>query len=200
MMPKMDGFELCEKLKTDERTSHIPVILLTAKATNQDKIEGLETGADDYIMKPFDAEVLKARIMNLIEQRRKLREHFKKEGLIELEDKEIKSIDKKFLQKAVEIINKHLSDTSFDVEMFAEEISMSRRNLDRKMIALTGESTSDIIKRARLTRASKLLTQKSGNISEIALEVGFGNPAYFSKCFREQFDLTPSEYVNDHSQ
>jgi DNA-binding response OmpR family regulator len=200
MMPKMDGFELCEKIKTDERTSHIPVILLTAKATNQDKIEGLETGADDYIMKPFDAEVLKVRIKNLIEQRRKLREHFKKEGLIELEDKEITSIDKKFLQNAVEIINKHLSDTSFDVEMFAEEISMSRRNLDRKMIALTGESPSDIIKRVRLTRASKLLTQKSGNISEIALEVGFSNPAYFSKCFREQFGLTPSEYVNDHSQ
>jgi signal transduction histidine kinase/DNA-binding response OmpR family regulator len=199
MMPKMDGFELCEKLKTDERTSHIPVILLTAKATNKDKTEGYETGADDYIMKPFDAVVLKVRIKNLIEQRRKLREHFKKEGLIELEDKEITSIDKKFLQKAVEIINEHLSDTSFYVEILADEISMSRRNLDRKLIALTGESPSDIIKRVRLARASKLLVQKFGNISEIALEVGFSNPAYFSKCFREQFGLTPSEYETNHS-
>jgi len=199
MMPKMDGFELCEKLKTDERTSHIPVILLTAKATNQDKIEGLETGADDYIMKPFDAEVLKARIKNLIEQRKKLREHFKKDGLIELEDKEITSIDKKFLEKIVKIIYEHLSDTSFSVDMFAEEVSMSRRNLDRKLIALTGESPSDIIKRVRLTRASQLLTQRSGNISEIALEVGFSNPAYFSKCFREQFGLTPSDYETNHS-
>ncbi|MBT8387047.1 MAG: response regulator, partial [Ignavibacteria bacterium] len=199
MMPKMDGFELCEKLKTDERTSHIPVILLTAKATDKDKTVGYETGADDYIMKPFDAEVLRARIKNLIEQRRKLREHFKKEGLIELEHKEITSIDKKFLQKAVEIINKHLSDTSFTVEMFAEKVSMSRRNLDRKLIALTGESPSDIIKRVRLTRASRLLTQKFGNISEIALEVGFSNPAHFSNCFREQFGLTPSEYENNHS-
>ncbi len=199
MMPKMDGFELCEKLKTDERTSHIPVILLTAKATDKDKTEGYETGADDYIMKPFDAVVLKVRIKNLIEQRRKLREHFKKEGLIELEDKEITSLDKKFLQKAIEIINKNLSDTSFNVELFAEELSMSRRNLDRKLIALTGESPSDLIKRVRLIRASKLLTQKFGNISEIALEVGFSNPAYFSKCFREQFGLTPSEYETNHT-
>ena len=199
MMPKMDGFELCEKLKTDERTSHIPIILLTAKATDKDKTEGYETGADDYIMKPFDAVVLKVRIKNLIEQRRKLREHFKNEGLIQLEDKEITSVDKKFLQKAIEIINKNLSDTSFNVEMFAEELSMSRRNLDRKIIALTGESPSDIIKRVRLIRASKFLTQKFGNISEIALEVGFSNPAYFSKCFREQFGLTPSEYETNHT-
>ena len=150
-------------------------------------------------MKPFDAEVLKVRIKNLIEQRRKLREHFKKEGLIELEDKEITSIDKKFLQKAVEIINKHLSDTSFSVEMFAEEISMSRRNLDRKLVALTGEPPGDLIRRVRLMHAAKLISKNFGNISEIALEVGFSNPAYFSKCFREQFGLTPSEYENNHS-
>ena len=194
MMPKMNGIQLCERLKNDERTSHIPLILLTAKSASEDKIEGLETGADDYIMKPFDAEVLKVRIKNLIEQIRKLREHFKKEGLIELEDKEITSIDKKFLQNAVEIINKHLSDTSFNVEMFAEEVSMSRRNLERKLASLTGDSPADLIRRLRLIYASKLLTQKFGNISEIALEVGFSNPAYFSKCFREQYGLTPSEY------
>jgi signal transduction histidine kinase/ligand-binding sensor domain-containing protein/DNA-binding response OmpR family regulator len=168
MMPKMDGFELCEKLKTDERTSHIPVILLTAKATNQDKIEGLETGADDYIMKPFDANVLKVRIKNLIEQRRKLRKHFKKEGL--------------------------------SVEMFAGEVSMSRRNLDRKLVALTGEAPSDLIRRVRLMHAAKLITQNFGNISEIALEVGFSNPAYFSKCFREQFGIAPSEYNHSHQK
>jgi len=199
MMPKMDGFKLCEKLKTDERTSHIPVILLTAKATDKDKTEGYETGADDYIMKPFDAEVLKARIKNLIEQRRKLREHFKKEGLIELEDKEITSIDKKFLQNIILVINNHLSDTSFSVDMFAEEVSMSRRNLERKLVSLMGDSPGDLIRKLRLIYASKLLMQKFGNISEIALEVGFSNPAYFSKCFREQFGLTPSEYETNHS-
>ena len=200
MMPKMDGFELCEKLKTDERTSHIPIILLTAKATDKDKIAGYETGADDYIMKPFDSNVLKVRIKNLIDLRRKLREQFRKEGLIEIETKAITSLDKKFLQNVIQIINKHLPDTSFNVEMLADEISMSRRNLDRKLISLVGESPSDIIKRVRLTHASKLLTQKSGNISEIALEVGFSNPAYFSKCFSEQFGLTPFEYKTSHSK
>jgi len=199
MMPKMDGFELCEKLKTDERTSHIPILLLTAKATNKDKVVGYETGADDYIMKPFDSDILKVRIKNLIEQRRKLREHFRKEGLIELDDKEITKVDKKFLQNVLQVINKYLSDTSFGVEILANEVSMSRRSLERKLAALTGETPSEVIKRIRLTRASKLLIKKSGNISEIALEVGFSNPAYFSKCFREQFGLTPSEYENNHS-
>jgi DNA-binding response OmpR family regulator len=199
MMPKIDGFELCNKLKKDERTSHIPIIMLTAKATSKDKIEGYETGADDYIMKPFDATELKARIKNLIEQRRKLQEHFKKEGLLKIDDKEITSIDKKFLQNVITIINRHLSDTDFTAEMFAEELSMSRRNLDRKLIALSGESTNDIIKRLRLTHAAQLLSQNFGNISEVALEVGFSNPAYFSKCFSEQFGLSPSEYKTGHS-
>jgi YesN/AraC family two-component response regulator len=194
MMPKLDGFQLCEKLKTDERTSHIPVILLTAKATSQDKIEGLETGADDYIMKPFDAEVLKVRIKNLIEQRRQLREHFKKEGLIELEDKEITSIDKKFLQKVVEIINNHISDASFNLELFAQEVAISKSQLNRKLDSLVGETPIELIKRVRLNRAAKLITQNFGNISEIALEVGFNNPAYFAQCFRELYGITPSEY------
>jgi DNA-binding response OmpR family regulator len=199
MMPKMDGFELCEKLKRDERTSHIPVILLTAKATDKDKISGYETGADDYIMKPFDSEVLKARIKNLIDQRRKLREQFRKEGLVEIEEKNITPTDKKFLKNVIQIINKHLQDTSFGVEMLADEISMSRRNLDRKLVALTGGSPGDLIRRVRLTQAVKLINQNFGNISEIALEVGFGNPAYFSKCFNEQFGLSPSEYKTNRS-
>ena len=200
MMPKMDGFELCEKLKTDERTSHIPIILLTAKATDKDKIFGYETGADDYIMKPFDSDVLKVRVKNLIEQRRKLHEHFKREGLIELEDKEITSIDKKFLQSVFQSVNAHLSDTSYNIELLTEEISMNRRNLERKLNALTGETPGDLIRRMRLTHASKLLMQNFGNISEVALEVGFSNPAYFSKCFRDQFGLTPSEYYHNNSK
>ena len=198
MMPKMDGFKLCAKLKTDERTSHIPVLLLTAKAAKQDKLNGLEIGADDYIMKPFETDELKARIKNLLEQRRKLREHFKKEGLVELDDKEITSLDRKFLENVIQIINKNISDVSFNVERLADEISMSRRNLDRKLIALVGESPSDLIKRIRLTRASKLLTIKFGNISEIALEVGFSNPANFSNSFREQFGITPSDYQQSY--
>ena len=200
MMPKIDGFELCEKLKTNEKTSHVPVILLTAKAASLDKIEGLETGADDYIIKPFEANELKARIKNLIEQRKRLREYFKKEGIFELENKKITSTDKKFLQKSTEIINRHLSDTLFNSDIFAKEIAMSRRNLDRKFVGLIGETASDLIRRVRLNQAAKLIERKFGNISEIALEVGFASPAYFSKCFREQYGVKPSEYQNDHSK
>ena len=198
MMPKMDGFKLCEKLKTDERTSHIPVILLTAKATDKDKIAGYETGADDYIMKPFDSNVLKVRIKNLIEQRKKLIEQFRKEGFVEFEEKNITSTDKKFLKNVLQIINNHLSNTSFGVEILADEVSMSRRNLDRKLVALTGESPGDLISRVRLTHAARLIIRSFGNISEIALEVGFSNPAYFSKCFSKQFGLLPSEYKTNH--
>jgi len=194
MMPKMDGFQLCEKLKTDERTSHIPVILLTAKATSKDKIEGYETGADDYIMKPFDAKELKVRIKNLIDQRKKLREHFLKEGIFNLDNKNIISIDKKFLEKAVKIINEHLSDSLFGVESFASELAIGRTSLHKKVIALVGEPPGELIKRIRLSKAGILLKNKTGNISEIALEVGFNNPAYFSECFKKQFGVTPSQY------
>jgi signal transduction histidine kinase/CheY-like chemotaxis protein len=194
MMPKMDGFELCEQLKTDERTSHIPVILLTAKATSKDKITGYETGADDYIMKPFDIKVLRVRVGNLIGQRKKLRKHFLQEGIFNLDNENITSVDRKFLEKAVKIINEHLSDMSFGVESFAGELSIGRTTLYKKLIALVGESPGDFIKRIRLSKANNLLKINAGNISEIALEVGFDNPAYFSECFKKQFGVTPSKY------
>jgi signal transduction histidine kinase/ligand-binding sensor domain-containing protein/DNA-binding response OmpR family regulator len=194
MMPKMDGFALTDKLKNDERTSHIPIILLTAKATSKDKMVGYETGADDYLMKPFDALELKVRIKNLIEQRKKLRQHFQKEGIFNFEDKKIPSLDKKFLEKSVKVINEHLSDTSFGVESFAEELSISRMSLYKKILALVGEPPSDLIKRIRLSSAARLIKNKTGSISEIALEVGFSNPAYFSECFKKQFGILPSKY------
>ncbi|NOX65764.1 MAG: response regulator, partial [Chlorobi bacterium] len=194
MMPKMDGFELLEKLKTDEKTSHIPVVLLTAKASDQDKIEGLQIGADDYMMKPFDAEELQVRIRNLIEQRKRLREHFKKEGIFEIRDEKITSIDKQFLKNAIQIINLNLSDDNFSVEVFAEKIAMSRSQLHRKLIAVIDESPGDLIRRIRMTTAAKLIKQKFGNISEIALEVGYSNPANFTRSFTKQFGVSPSEY------
>jgi signal transduction histidine kinase/ligand-binding sensor domain-containing protein/AraC-like DNA-binding protein len=200
MMPKMDGFELCKKLKTDERTSHIPVILLTAKATSENKIEGYETGADDYIMKPFDAKELQVRIKNLINQRKKLREHFRKEKIFNLENKKIISVDKKFLEKAVKIINEHISDPLFGVELFAGSLGISRAALHKKLVALVGEPPSELIKRIRLSKAGILLKNKSGNISEIALEVGFNNPSYFSESFKKQFGETPSQYHKKFSR
>lgn len=135
MMPKMDGFKLCEKLKTDERTSHIPIILLTAKAAKEDKLEGYEIDADDYIMKPFEPDELRARIKNLIEQRKKLHKHFQSRGMFELNQTEITSIDKKFLNKAFELLHQYISDTSFNVEAFSEKMGMSRSVLHKKIVA-----------------------------------------------------------------
>jgi signal transduction histidine kinase/ligand-binding sensor domain-containing protein/AraC-like DNA-binding protein len=196
MMPKMDGFEMCDKLKNDERTSHIPVIMLTAKATDKDKIDGYKTGADDYIMKPFDTEVLRARINNLIQQRDRLREHFKKEGIFQIDDTNVTPTDKIFLTKALDIINKHLSDESFSVDVFANEIAMSRSQLGRKLVALVGESPGDLIRRIRLTKAAKLIEENFGNISEIAAEVGFNNPSNFARSFKTQFGVSPSDYLS----
>src|SRR3972149_1473744 len=123
MMPKMDGFVMCYKLKTDSRTSHIPVIMLTAKATMQDKINGLEIGADDYIMKPFEASELKARIKNLIQQRKRLHEHFRQHGLFEIEEHNITSLDQKFIQKSIEVINNNLSNINLSVELLASNLA-----------------------------------------------------------------------------
>ena len=194
MMPKMDGFQLCSKLKTDSRTSHIPIIMLTAKATMNDKINGLEIGADEYIMKPFDASELIARIKNLLDQRKRLHEHFQKFGLFELEEKVITSVDQKFIEKVVADINKHISDVSFGVEMLADDMAVSRSLLFKKINSLTGESPIELIKRVRLNKAVNLIEKKFGNISEVALEVGFNNPSYFSECFRKQFGVLPSQY------
>jgi signal transduction histidine kinase/ligand-binding sensor domain-containing protein/DNA-binding response OmpR family regulator len=194
MMPKMDGFRLCDKLKTDERTSHIPVILLTAKALGSDKIEGFQTGADDYIMKPFEQEELKARIGNLIEQRKRIHEHFKKHGLFEIKEEHITPLDQKFLRNTVAIITKHISDASFGVESLASEMAVSRSLLLKKVEALIGEPPHELIKRTRLNKAAKLIESKFGNMSEIALEVGFNNPSYFAECFKKQFGISPSQY------
>lgn len=194
MMPKMDGFKLCEKLKTDERTSHIPVILLTAKAAKEDKLAGYETGADEYLMKPFKPDELRARIKNLIEQRKRLHQHFQKVGLFELNQTKITPVDKRFLQQAYSIISQNLSNVSFGVEVFAEKLFVSKSLLHKKFVSLTGEAPVEFIRRARLNRAAKLIENKFGNLSEIALEVGFNNPSYFAECFKKQFGITPSQY------
>ena len=193
MMPKMDGFELCNKMKTDERTSHIPIILLTAKATNQDKIEGYETGADDYIMKPFDVVELKVRIKNLIEIRRKLQEKFSSDNFAV--PKELSTIDEQFMKRVLQAIDKHISEENFSIEELSEEAAMSRIHLYRKLKALTGKSPSLFIRSIRLIKARKLIKENGGTISEIAYDIGFGSPAYFTKCFKEEFGCLPSELI-----
>ena len=198
MMPVMDGFELCKKLKSDKRTSHIPVILLTARADMESKLEGLEFGADDYVTKPFDARELQIRSHNLLEQRRTLKEKFSKTFTLEPQEISCSSLDEKFLQRAFEIIENEISNPEFDVEKFSREIGMSRANLYRKLQALTGQSAKEFIQTIRLKRAAQLLQKHAGNITEIAFDVGFKSPPYFTKCFRDQFGITPSKFAADN--
>jgi DNA-binding response OmpR family regulator len=194
MMPKMDGVELCAKLKTDERTSHIPVIMLTAKTSVEDRIEGLETGADDYLTKPFNIKELRVRVKNLIKQRQKLRERFRKELMLEPREIAVTSADERFIQQTLEIIEKNISDQEFSVEQLGSDLAMSRMQLFRKIKALTDQSPSEYIRTIRLKRAAHLIKSKFGNLAEITYEVGFNHPSYFAKCFRELYGVAPSEY------
>ncbi len=196
MMPGMDGFELCRRLKTDEKTSHIPVILLTALATLKSNIAGLETGADDYLVKPFNAQVLMTRIHNLIETRRKLRERFNKEMILQPAGIPITSSDQAFLQKAIDVLERHMGNSRFGVYELAEELGFSRRQLHRKLTALTGKTPGDFIRQIRLERAAQLLREGAGNVAEIAYAVGFHKPQYFSAMFREVFGKNPSEFAS----
>ena len=193
-MPEMDGIELCQKIKSDERTNHIPVILLTARSTLENKMEGLETGADDYITKPFKVQELRVRVNNLIEQRKKLREQFRKEFLLEPKDIKVASADEKFLNRILEILEQNYINENFTSDEFSKKAGLSRMQLHRKLHALTDQSSSEFIRNFRLKRALKLLSAKKGNISEIAFEVGFSNPSYFTECFKGLFGFSPSEY------
>jgi len=198
MMPKMDGYQLCDKIKSDVRTSHIPVILLTARASLESKLEGLETGADDFITKPFDHQELIIRTKNLIEQRNKLKELFSKgskpEGYTQIPA--MPGIEQKFLDKTSKTVENNMSDPEFSVENFAKEMAMSRVQLHRKLRALIGQAPSEFIRTLRLNKAAELLMQNKGNVSEIAYDVGFNNPTYFSSCFSKQFGLPPKEFLN----
>lgn len=199
MMPKLDGYELCHKLKTDERTNHIPVILLTARAGGESKFEGLETGADDYIIKPFDARELQVRVKNLIEQRRKLRERFAREITVQPKDITITSMDEQFLQKAMDVVEQNLSDPEFSTERFAQRVAMSRMQLHRKLRALTDHSAHEFVRTYRLKRAAQLLRHQASTVTEICYDVGFNSLSHFSKAFREQFEQSPSEFADTHS-
>jgi len=196
MMPKMDGNELTRILKNNEKTSHIPIILLTAKSEQESKLEGLETGADDYLTKPFDIKELLIRIKNLINIRRKLQEryssvdyfHVKKET-----EKKLTNLEEQFICKVMEVIENHLSEEAFTIEQFGKEVGMSRVQLHRKLKALSGKSASHYLRSVRLQKAKKMIEEQKGNISEIAYSVGFSSPQYFTRTFKEEFGYPPSE-------
>ncbi len=196
MMPRMDGMELCKRLKTDACTSHIPVILLTARSSIESRLDGLETGADDYLTKPFHPHELRLRVRNLVESRRKLRERFTREVKLQPKDVAITSADEKFLQLAIEVVEKHMANIDFTVENLENEMALSKMQLYRKMKALIDQTPNEFIRNIRLKRAAVLISRRSGTISEVAYEVGFNNLSYFAKCFKEMYGVTPSEYAN----
>ncbi|MCG8698122.1 MAG: response regulator, partial [Bacteroidales bacterium] len=194
MMPVMDGNDFTEQVKSDVRTSHIPVVMLTAKADIKNKLEGIETGADDYLTKPFHPEELLVRCRNLIAQRKKLHKLFSHNHLT-VDKISVNSLDKHFLDKLKSTVCEKLGDTSFDVEMLSSEMNMSRMNLYRKVKALTGTTPVEYIKTMRLQQAKQLLEQQAGNIADIATMSGFDNPSYFSKCYKQKYGVVPSEHV-----
>ncbi len=196
MMPEIDGLEFCRQIKTDVRTSHIPVILLTARNSVLFHSKGLETGADDYINKPFDEKILKLRVHNLIDSRKKLRERFAKETNLLPVDISITNPDEEFLNKVIGIIEKNISNSELKVELIAREVGMSHSVLYKKIMALTDLSVVEFIRTIRLKKASKLLMRSDIPINKISQEVGFTDPKYFSKCFQKLYGETPSGYKN----
>jgi signal transduction histidine kinase/DNA-binding response OmpR family regulator len=198
MMPEMDGNELCKRLKEDERTSHIPVVLLTAKAGEEAKLEGLEIGADDYITKPFSPVELKVRISNLIFQRRSLIKRFQSEWTSGAAKLPSSTTDQKFLKRILETLSSRFQDPDYSAELFAKEVGLSRSQLHRKLKAVTGQSANEFIRIYRLNFARKLIEKHFGNIAEVSYESGFNNPSYFAECFKKQFGLSPSEYLKKY--
>ncbi|GAB3962169.1 hypothetical protein GCM10028805_62610 [Spirosoma harenae] len=196
MMPGLDGMTLCERLKTDERTCHIPIILLTARADRDSKLRGLETGADDYLIKPFGMDELEVRVRNLLESRKKLREQFSRQITLQPTELLVTSLDEQFLQKALTVAEANLANVAFDVEGFSREMGLSRTQLHRKLTALTEQSPNEFIRAIRLSRAASLLGQQGGNVADVAYQVGFSSPNYFTKCFRDVYGQTPTEYAS----
>lgn len=196
MMPEMDGLELCRRLKLDERTSHIPIILLTAKQSDESKVEGYETGADAYLTKPFSSVVLQAQVQNLLEQRQRLRELFKKGTDIEIKKIAINAADEAFLNKVVERIHENLEDEQFNINALAELLNMSRSQFYRKIKALTNQSLLDFVTTIRMNKALEYLLSGQYNISETASKVGYSMHSNFSRTFTRHFGVSPSKYID----
>ncbi|WP_044117715.1 hybrid sensor histidine kinase/response regulator transcription factor [Alkaliflexus imshenetskii] len=197
MMPVEDGIALCRRIKGDARTSHIPVILLTARTANEQKLEGLEAGAEDYITKPFNYEILELKIKRLIEMRQSFQHAFSRKFEIKPGEIGITSLDEKFLNKALKIVEKNIGNSEFSVERMGRELGVSRGHLYNKILALTGKTPVEFIRLMRLKRAAQYLAKSQQTVSEIAFMVGFNDPKYFSKYFKDEFGVVPSEYARN---
>ncbi|WP_010135253.1 hybrid sensor histidine kinase/response regulator transcription factor [Ochrovirga pacifica] len=196
VMHIMDGIELCEKLKTTVTTSHIPVLILSAKLSQEKELESLQHGADDYIRKPFDIELLNLKLKNITKKRALLRKRFNREVDLQPEEVTVTSADERFLKQVIEIIDKHMTNTEFSVETLVNEIGQSRSNLYLKLKEITGLSSSEFIRSIRLKRAMQLFDTTDLPVKEVMYKTGFSTASYFSKCFKKQFGAKPSDYLN----
>jgi DNA-binding response OmpR family regulator len=193
LMPVMDGITFCKKLRANEQTSHVPVILLTASHSETNRLRALSIGADDYIHKPFNIFLLKVRVQNLLEMRQQLRTRFSREVRLQPKDVTVSDVDEKFLQRLMDVVEASIGDSDFNVNVLCKKTGISRPQLYRKLQALTGQSVHEFIRTVRLKRAAQLLETGQLSIAEVAYRVGFNDPHYFSRCFKKQFGVSPSK-------
>ncbi len=195
MMDNMDGLQFCKTLKSTSEISHIPVILITALASVENKMQGYKSGADDYITKPFEPELLKIRIHSVLENMSKLKAEFGKNETLNSKELTISKIDEEFLNKVIELVNQNIDNANFDIEQFSRSLGVSSSQLYRKIKGVAGVSPNEFIRTYRLRQAAKMIIETDFSISEIAYKVGFNDSLYFSKCFKKQFGVTPSKYL-----
>jgi DNA-binding response OmpR family regulator len=194
-MPEMNGTDLCRKIKKDQRTSHLPVILLTALTGEEQQLKGLETGANDYMTKPFSFEILQSRIKNILDEQARLRKTFRKQVDVKPADINLASPDEQFIFQALEAVEANISNPAFSVEEMSRALFMSRVALYKKLLALTGKTPIEFIRSIRLKRAAQLLEKSQMTIAEIAYQVGFNDPKYFTRYFKSEFNIVPSAYI-----
>jgi signal transduction histidine kinase/ligand-binding sensor domain-containing protein/DNA-binding response OmpR family regulator len=198
LMPDVDGYEFCKRIKRDERTSHIPVLLLTALHSKEHEIQGLSSGADDFITKPFDISILQTKIENMLQARRSLKEKYTREMILKPQDITISSPDERFLRKAIEVVERNISNADLDIEHFAREVGVSRMQLYRKFNALTNMTVKEFIRSIRLKRSAQLLLEKKMTVTEIAYSVGFKDLSHFRKCFHREYGMSASEFIRQN--
>ncbi|WP_434035557.1 two-component regulator propeller domain-containing protein [Formosa sp. 4Alg 33] len=198
MMPKMDGNEMCSQVKNDSRISHIPILLLTAQISEEQEVVGFEQGADQYLTKPFSFDVLTSRIKNLLAQRKALQNVFSKKIEVNPSEITVTSIDEQLIQKALDLVETNIGNSKYSVDQLSKSLDISRGHLYRKIVSITGKSPSEFIKSIRLKRSAQLLQTNALTVSEVAYKVGFSNPKYFSKCFKIEFDMLPTEFASKY--
>jgi CheY-like chemotaxis protein/AraC-like DNA-binding protein/two-component sensor histidine kinase len=199
LMPEMNGYEFCTKIRNDERTSHIPILLLTALGSGEHQIEGLNHGADDFITKPFDPTILQTKVENIMAIRQALKQKYSGELFLQPRNIILSSPDERFLQKAIELIENNISDPDLDINGFALQMGVSRIQLYRKFHALTKMTVKDFIWKIKFKRAAQMLVQKKMNVSEVAYAIGFNHLSHFRKCFKQEFGMSASDYIKKHS-